>query len=29
MTLRNQRRLGVRNGTFATITAVDAEQRYL
>ena len=29
MTLRNQRRLGVRNGTFATITAVDTEQRAL
>ena len=29
MTLRNQRRLGVRNGTFATVTAVDTEQRAL
>ena len=27
MTLRNQRRLGVRNGTFATITAIDIDQR--
>jgi conjugative relaxase-like TrwC/TraI family protein len=27
MTLRNQRRLGVRNGSFATIAAVDTEQR--
>ncbi len=29
MTLRNQRRLGVRNGTFATITDVDVEGRAL
>ena len=27
MTLRNQRRLGVRNGTFATITDVDTDRR--
>ena len=29
MTLRNQRRLGVRNGTFATVTDVDVESRAL
>jgi conjugative relaxase-like TrwC/TraI family protein len=29
MTLRNQRRLGVRNGTIATITALDADTRTL
>ena len=29
VTLRNQRRLGVRNGTFATVTAVDTDERAL